>query len=309
LIIDWIYRMNLPSLRQLQFFIAVSETLSFKAAAENCHITGSTLSAGIAELELILGEKLFERGTRHVALTKIGEELIPLARLTIEQAENIVRAAGRNRAPLSSSLTLGIIPTIAPYALPFLLPHLQVDFPQLELTLKEDITARQLDALKLGNIDVVLMALPFDTPQMEQMILWSEPFFLVRQGDIDVSAKPLSLDDLKTETILLLDDGHCLRDHILSSCQLTSSVANRKTLGATSLQTLIQMVQNGYGATLLPAMAIDPKNMPKGLTIERFKNPQPTRQIGLVWRKHDPRAEEFRLLGRFIKEIVYIKRR
>lgn len=299
--------MILPTLRQLQYFLALAEHQSFKLAAENCHITQPTLSAGIAELEMILGEKLFDRGTRHVQLTPVGDELLPLARATIEQGENLVRLAMRRRTPLSSHLSLGIIPTIAPYILPRLLPDLQIDYPDLDLSLKEDITGRQLDALKTGAVDVVLMAFPFDTPQMEQMILWTEPFFLARQDKGQSSSPPIKLDDLKSETILLLDDGHCLRDHVLSACQLSANAGNRKTLGATSLQTLVQMVQNGYGATLLPRMAIDPEQVPKGIVINRFANPQPSRQIGLCWRKSDPRAEEFRILGGFIKQISYIK--
>lgn len=295
--------MRLPTLRQLQYFLAVADTLSFSRAAENCHITQPSLSLALNELEETLGEKLFHRGTRKMELSQVGKELIPLARSIIEQSENLVRTAGRHRAPLSGQLSFGIIPTIAPYLLPRLLPALQSSYPQLDLQLKEDVTARQLDALKHGNIDVILMALPYDTPQMEQMILWKEPFFLARAGQKLSVPEQVTLDDLKTETILLLDDGHCLRDHIISACRISASSANQKTLGATSLQTLIQMVQNGYGATLLPAMAIDPEQMPKGITIQRFANPQPTREIGLVWRKDDPRVEEFKLLGSLIKQL------
>ena len=292
--------MRLPTLRQLQYFMAVADTLSFSRAAENCNITQPSLSLALNELEDTLGEKLFHRGTRKMELSQVGKELIPFARSIIEQSENLVRMAGRHRAPLSGQLSLGIIPTIAPYLLPHLLPALQSTYPSLDLQLKEDITTRQLDALKSGKIDVVLMALPYDTPQMEQMLLWKEPFFLARTGDQKSVTDQVTLDDLQNETILLLDDGHCLRDHIMSACSLAATSANRKTLGATSLQTLIQMVQNGYGATLLPSMAIDPQQMPKGVTIQRFANPQPTRQIGLVWRKDDPRVSEFRLLGEFI---------
>lgn len=299
--------MILPTLRQLQYFLALAESQSFKIASEKCHVTQPTISSGIAELETILGDKLFDRGTRHVQLTSIGIELLPHARATIEQSENLVRLATRHRTPLSSKLSLGVIPTIAPYILPHLLPRLQIDYPNLDLHLKEDITDRQLDALKSGTVDVVLMAFPFETPHMEQMILWAEPFFLARQNIDQSKTEQIKIEDLKSQTILLLDDGHCLRDHILSACQLSANADNRKTLGATSLQTLIQMVQNGYGATLIPQMAIDPVQMPKGIIINRFSTPEPTRQIGLCWRKSDPRAKEFRILGGFIKEISYIE--
>lgn len=295
--------MRIPTLRQLQYFIAVADTLSVSRAAENCHITQSTLSAALAELEDTLSEKLFDRGTRKVALTRIGEELIPAARAIIEQTENMVRNAKRHRDPLSDKLALGVIPTIAPYLLPQLLPALQESFPQLDLILREDITSRQLDDLKRGIIDVVLMAFPYETHSTETMMLWTEPFFLARAGKKSTLPDLLTLNDLKQEKILLLDDGHCLRDHIISACRLTASSGNRKTLGATSLQTLIQMVQHGYGTTLLPAMAIRPDQMPQGISIQRFADPQPTRKIGLVWRKDDPRSEEFRILGEFIKKI------
>lgn len=296
--------MRLPTLRQLQYFLAVADSLSFSRAAENCHITQPSLSLALNELEETLGAKLFHRGTRKIELSEIGKDLLPRARSIIEQSENFVHQAARHRAPLTGPLSLGIIPTIAPYLLPHLLPALQTSYPLLDLRLKEDVTARQMDALKAGQIDVVLMALPYDTPHMEQMRLWKEPFFLARAGDQLSCQEHIALDDLQNETILLLDDGHCLRDHILSACRLAATRGHRKTLGATSLQTLIQMVQNGYGSTLLPSMAIDPQHIPKGVTIQRFANPQPTRQIGLVWRKDDPRRAEFELLGKFIIQIA-----
>ncbi len=300
--------MRLPTLRQLQYFIAVAETLSVSRAADNCHITQSTLSASLAELEDVLGEKLFDRGTRHLNLTQVGTDLLLSARTIIEQSENLVRMASRHREPLTGKLALGVIPTIAPYLLPQLLPALQNEFPSLDLMLREDVTARQLDDLKNGKIDVVLMAFPYDTPSaLDTLMLWKEAFFVARAGKQSSKADTMSIDELQQEKILLLDDGHCLRDHIISACRLTSSSKTSKTLGATSLQTLIQMVQHGYGTTLLPAMAIQPDQMPKGICIQRFSNPQPTRQIGIVWRKNDPRAGEFALLGGFIKKISYIK--
>lgn len=297
--------MKLPTLRQLHYFLAVADRLSVSRAAIDCHITQSTLSASLAELEDILGEKLFDRDTRKLSLTRVGEEMVPHARAIIEQTENLVRFASRHREPLSGKLALGVIPTIAPYLLPQLLPALQQEFSALDLTLREDITQRQMEELKRRTIDVVLMAFPYDTPPLETMILWREPFFLARAGDKNLSSQHLSLDDLKDESILLLDDGHCLRDHIISACRLTSSVATRKALGVASLQTLVQMVQHGYGSTLLPAMAIQPDQVPKGICIQRFSNPQPTRQIGLAWRKGDPRGGEFRMLGEFIKKICH----
>lgn len=299
--------MKLPSPRQLDYFLAVSETLSFSRAAELCHVSQSALSNGVTELEDIMGVKLFDRGTRRVALTSIGEDLIEPVKAALVQIENLVHLAGSHRKPLTGRLILGIIPTIAPYLLPKILPQQTIHYPDLDLQLREDITARQLDSLRKGRVDAVLMALPYDVAEFSHKMLWAEPFFLAGAKK-PASAALLKIADLKKETILLLDDGHCLRDHVIESCHLTSlgdPSGLRKTLAATSLQTLIQMVQHGYGATLLPAMAIDPHNTPKGLYIQRFENPQPYRQIALVWRKNDPREAEFCLLGDFIKKSCY----
>lgn len=292
--------MHLPTLRQFQYFLVVADTLNVSKAAELCHMSQPTLSASLAELETLLGAKLFHRAPRNLRLTTLGEELVPKARQLIEDAENFVHFAQRARTPLSGKLTLGVIPTIAPYLLPKLLPALQSSYKSLDLTLKEDLTGRQLEALKRGTVDVVLMAFPYDAPHIESRILWTEAFFLARKGAQRVSQQQINVDDLAKETILLLEDGHCLRDHIISACRLTSQSKERKTLGATSLQTLIQMVQHGYGSTLLPAMAIKAEQPPQGICIHKFKSPQPTRQIGLAWRKGDPRADEFKLLGDFI---------
>ncbi len=301
--------MRLPTLRQLQYFVAVADTLSISQAAELCHVTQPSLSVGLSELEDLLGTPLFERRTRNVQLTPTGTTLLRDAKAILRQSENLVHLAHAQRAPLSAPLTLGVIPTIAPYILPRLLPLLQTEFPQLDLRLKEDLTGRQLDDLKRGVVDVVLMAFPYDAPQTESLILWTEPFFLAKASGRDrSSADSVTLDDLQHETILLLDDGHCLRDHIITACHLTNPVTKttqhtqhpQRTLGATSLPTLIQMVQHGYGATLLPAMAITPSDPPKGLTIQRFANPQPTRKIGLAWRSGDPRRADFHLLGALI---------
>ncbi len=307
--------MKLPTARQLQYFLAVADALSFSKAAETCHITQSTLSNGLHELEATLGKRLFNRDTRTVTLTPAGFELIEPARSILEQMKNLVHLTQRHRAPLSSHLILGIIPTIAPYLLPYILPQQQSEFPELDLQLKEDLTNRQLENLQKGVVDAVLMAFPYDTLQFENLVLWSEPFYLAKPA-VNYGQKTkkrrtakelVHLDDLKNETILLLEDGHCLRDHVISACRLSSNKTFRqgmgRTLGATSLQTLTQMVQHGYGSTLLPHMAIQPDLLPPDIDVLPFDAPQPSRQIGLVWRKNDARAEEFSLLGRFIKQV------
>jgi LysR family hydrogen peroxide-inducible transcriptional activator len=290
---------QIPTLRQLRYFLAVAETLSFSKAAAACNVTQSTLSGGLQDLEKILDEKLFERTSRDVALTPTGRDLLPAARDLLSKAEDFVQKARHNRPPLSSALTLGVIPTIAPYLLPDLLPGLQRDFPELDLHLREDLTGRLLGDLEKGNIDAVLMAFPYEADTLETKMLWEEPFFLVSAGAQMTHTAQASLQDLDTQDVLLLDDGHCLRDHAIAACRLKSSV-QRKTFGATSLPTLIQMVQHGYGVTLLPAMAINPKTMPQGLSLQRFAAPQPTGTIGLAWRKGSPRAAEFQVLGDFV---------
>lgn len=290
---------GIPTLRQLQYFIAVADSLSFSRAADASSVTQSTLSAGLADLEAMLGEKLFTRSSRAVSLTRAGQDLVDPARDLLRRAGDFVQLARRHREPLTGPMGLGVIPTIAPYLLPLLLPRLQQRHPQLDLQLKEDLTGHLLRALDRGGIDVALMAFPYDTPDMEQMILWSEPFLIAVPGKAAAKAKTASLADLQNYTIMLLEDGHCLRDHALAACKLQPA-QDRKTFGATSLTTLTQMVQHGYGATLLPEMAAGPLNIPAGVSLRRFAEPQPSREIGLAWRKNSPRATEFRLLGEFI---------
>ena len=293
--------MNTPTLRQLEYFLAVADNLSFHKAAESCHVTQPTLSDGLKNLEDLLGTKLFERTKRDVSLTAAGEELILPARDIVVRAEDFVQMARARKEPFTGKLTLGVIPTIAPYLLPSLLPALQKKFTALDLQLKEDVTAQLLAALDQRKIDVVLMAFPYDTPGIKQMKLWSEPFVIAMPGTKTVMETHATISDLSKHNIMLLEDGHCLRDHALAACRLQPG--QQRTFGATSLTTLIQMVQHGYGATLLPAMAVDPKTMPRGVTIQRFSNPQPSRQIGLAWRQGNPREKEFRQLGEMIAKM------
>lgn len=288
-----------PSIRQLRYFLAVADTLSFGKAANACNVTQSTLSGGLKNLESLLGEKLFERSSRDVALTPIGHDMVDAARKLVIDAEDFVQKAQQKRAPLSGPLSLGVIPTIAPYLLPGLLPNLQNQYQTLQLNLREDLTARLLDEIRKGVVDVALMAFPYDAPDMDTLILWQEPFFMVsKTNNAETRKAPIALNELNNNEILLLDDGHCLRDHAIAACRLTSS-ATRKTFGATSLPTLIQMVRHGYGITLLPEMAVRAIPM-EGLTIRGFSAPQPSRQVGLAWRKGSARAAEFKLLGKLI---------
>ena len=289
----------LPTLRQLQYFVALSENLSFVRAAQACNVTQSTLSGGLADLENALGEKLFDRSSRGVTLTKTGKTLLAPARDLLGRAEIFVATARQNRDPLTGPLGFGIIPTIAPYVLPLLLPALQNHYPALQLHLREDTTARLLDLLDRGEIDAVLMAFPYELAQADRLDLWKENFMVAVPENRAGQFKKTTPAALAEETLLLLDDGHCLRDHAMAACRLQSA-ARQKTFGATSLPTLIQMVQHGFGITLLPEMAVKNGAIPQGVAIQPFAAPQPTRQIGLAWRRGSPREKEFRLLGDFI---------
>lgn len=286
-----------PSLRQLSYLIAIDEEGSFIAAADACSVTQSTLSAGIKELETILKQQLVIRGRKAATLTPFGLETVQQARIVIASADVIVNKSKRLRAPLSGPLRLGIIPTIAPYMLPDILPRLAAQFPLLELQLFEDITDRLLDKLHKSQIDVILMAFPYKTPDMTQSILFDEAFLAASPKDAKNTAS-IDIKDLEADKLLLLEDGHCLTGHALSACDLKAP-RKRKTFSATSLPTLIQMVHHGYGMTLLPEMACRKDTIPKGIHLTPFTGKtKPTRQVGLCWKQKDPRQGDFELLAK-----------
>lgn len=286
-----------PTIRQLEYLIALAEEKSFLGAADRCNVTQSTLSAGIKELESILDTPLVTRGRKNITLTPFGEETLATARNIVTQADNITTRAQQIKAPMSGIIRMGVIPTIAPYFLPMILPRIKEEFPKLELQLHEDLSHRIIEKLSQNQLDITLMAFPFDTPHMTQTILFEEPFYLACPAEYTPPQTPVNTTDLNAGELLLLEDGHCLRDHALSACDLQPP-KHRKAYSATGLQTLIQMVSNGYGMTLLPDMAAQEHLLPRNITIHPFDNPKPTRQIGLCWRKNHPREEEFQTLGK-----------
>ncbi len=286
-----------PTLRQLEFLIALEDKKSFSTAANICNITQSTLSAGIKDLEYILDQKLVIRGRKNISLTAFGTEVSIKARRILRDTDTITARAKQIKAPLTGPLRLGVIPTIAPYFLPQILPSIQNKFPFLELHLYEDLSDRLVQKLQEGTLDLLLMAFPFKTPNMTQMFLFEEPFLLASHQDQEPHSKIINIGDLNTDELLLLEDGHCLRDHALAACGLQQP-ENRKAYSATSLQTLIQMVNSGYGTTLLPEMATGIPNLPPNISVIPFEEPKPTRQIGLVWRQSHPRKSEFETLGK-----------
>lgn len=292
----------LPTTKQIEYFLSVAEHMSFSKAAEECHVTQSTLSAGIAALETLLGHNLFERAGRTVRLTSLGETAIPEARKMLEHGRNITAMARSKNQPLTGTLKMGIIPTIAPYLLPQLLPSLQKQFPNLSLQLQEEQSGALVELCTKGAVDMILLAFPYEMPNLRQVEMLSEKFFLACPQD-RWHKKTASIDDLEGQELLLLEEGHCLREHALAACSFRPK-AKKDAFNATSLATLIQFVQHGYGITLLPEMAVNWGNIPKGINIVPFKSPAPQRQVGFAWRKNHPREKEFMLLTKAIKGLL-----
>lgn len=296
---------QLPTLRQLRFLQALADEGSFSRAAEVAHVTQPTLSAGIKELEAILGATLVERGARGASLTPAGEAAVARARIVLTEAEDLVHAARAAGEPLSGPFRLGVIPTIAPFLLPKALPAIRRAHPQLELFLREDLTHRLVEALKDRRLDAALIALPYDAQNIETVSLMEDEFLFAAHPDHKLAgADPLTPDKVSADALLLLEDGHCLRDHALSMCAASrpGEDAARSDFAATSLHTLVQMVKSGLGATLLPKLAVDAGLADHlDLVIRRFDPPVSGRSIGMAWRKGSARADEARALGLDIK--------
>lgn len=290
----------LPTIRQLQYLLALSEQGSFSKAAQYCHVTQSTLSAGIRELEKLLGHEVVDRSKRQLLLSPLGKSVLEDARAILTRAADITARARALGQPLSGPLHMGIIPTIAPYLLPTILPPLQRRFPSMALQLTEDRSARITAQLHGGDLDLILLAFPYETPGMVQTNLFTESFYIACPKGTWQGHNPAQMEDLREQKLLLLEEGHCLRDHALAACQFPAR-AGRETFNATSLPTLIQFVQHGYGITLLPEIAVHSGTVPDNVDIIPFADPRPARQIGLVWRQNHPQEKDFQLLAAAIK--------
>lgn len=293
--------MERPTLRQLEYFVALAERLNFRKAAEACFVSQPTLSGQIAQLEGTLRAQLFERNPRGVRMTRAGEALLPAARETLDASDRLSQLACSLGAPLTGPLRLGVIPTVGPYLLPRVLPRVQEEYPELQLFLREDTTDRLLAQLDAGELDVLLLAVDIDLGPVEKESLFSDPFLLaVRDDDALAGAPEASVDDLGERNVLLLDEGHCLRDQTLPICEAAGN-AELRGFRASSLGTISQMVAAGLGATLLPELAVERESAaaPRLTTIP-FGADGPSRQVGIAWRKGSPRAEEYRALGRAI---------
>jgi len=293
----------LPSLRQLRYLVVLAQRLNFRAAAEACFVTQSTLSAGIKELERQLDAHLVERDKRSVRLTRLGEQVVERARRLIAEAGDLVAAARAGREPLSGPFRLGVIPTIAPFLLPAALPPLRERFPKLELYLREDLTARLLEQLRAGRIEAALIALPYDTGELEIHELFRDEFwFVAREDDPLAKLKAVAMERLDVNDVILLEEGHCLREHAITACGAAREPSSRG-IEATSLPTLLQMVEGGLGVTLLPEIAIKAGVLNGTNLIARpFSTRVPARTLALAARPSSARGKDLGLLAEFLSQ-------
>lgn len=288
----------LPTLKQLQYLVALADHGHFGRAADACFVTQSTLSAGLRELESLIGITLVERTRRVVRFTPLGLKIAEKARRVLREAEELAELARAAGKPLSGDLRMGVIPTIAPFLLPRILPRIRKEWPDLKLYLREETTSAACDSLHRGHVDCVLLALPYHCGDVETVDLFEDRLFLAFP-EHEMSKPPSSVrpDAIDERRLLLLEDGHCLKDHALAACNRPELRAEATMLG-TSLHTLIQMVDNDLGVTLIPEMAIDAGILENTRVLARpLEAEHPARRIALAWRKGSPRDKEFHMLA------------
>lgn len=293
----------LPSLRQLSYLVTLSETLHFTEAARRSFVTQSTLSGGIMELERLLGGVLVERDRQNVRLTPLGEQVVARARVLLADAQDLMRLSREMSEPLTGDLHLGVIPTIAPFILAQLLDEVHKQLPKIQLHLHEAQSEKIVEKLEHGNLDMVVLALPFDTRGLKVAEVEKESLFLVCNKS-DIASQAKSLDDLDLSRLMLLEEGHCLRDHTLSACPIGER-KNDHRLKASSLPTLVEMVSADLGFTLLPEIAIH-TNMIKAnpdLMVKQIEA-APSRILALVTRKSTPLQSEFDVLLQILQKIT-----
>jgi LysR family transcriptional regulator, hydrogen peroxide-inducible genes activator len=278
------------TLRQLRYFNALARQGHFGRAAEACAISQPALSMQIKDLEDALGGVLLERSPRQVALTTFGEEAAPRVRDILRLVDELEDLARASRDRLAGRLRIGMIPTIAPYLLPEVIGNLTRMHPELDIHVRETLTPKLIEELADGRLDTAIVALPVSEPSLVEVALFSEHFLLVRPGEDEGKPMPSS-KMLRTMRLLLLEEGHCFRDQALSFCNMQSSPP-REVLDASSLSTLVQMVSAGIGVTLIPEMAVAVETRSASVSVTRFKSPQPSRTIGMVWRKTSPLARQ-----------------
>jgi LysR family hydrogen peroxide-inducible transcriptional activator len=295
--------MKLPTIKQLQYFIALEKQQHFGHAAKECFVSQSAFSVAIKELELHLGTQLVDRTNKHVAITQIGREVAAQARLCLQDVEHLTEIAKSHQQPLTGKLNLGIIPTIAPFVLPHLMPSLAQHYPDLQLYLREDTTQAIHKRLLSGELDLILIALPYALSNIEMMPLFEDKFLLAcNKKTKHLQPDQYDINTLPAESILLLEDGHCLRDHALSACHIKNQDSISR-FAASSLLTLIGMVDADIGITYLTEMSLGSTLLENTNVATYPLEEHSSRQIGLAWRKGSARDEEFKLLGQLIKKL------
>jgi len=292
----------IPSIKQLKYICAVAEHRHFSKAAEACFVTQSTLSASIQDLESQLDAVIFERNKKSVLITPLGERLLQQARVVLGDVEDFISIAHSHDEALAGEIRLGVIPTIGPFLLPSLLSELRKQYTKLKLYLREDMSADLVQRLQQGKLDLILLAFPYPLPEIETVSLFKDEFLLcLPPGHPLEKAKQVKQQQLRGESLLLLEEGHCLRDHALEACKLEKAETDIVYQG-NSLHTLVQMVANGLGVTLLPAVSITGGVLGNTqLKLKSFGSENVSREIGMAWRKSDPRREEYLLLAEFIR--------
>ncbi len=293
------------TLRELRYLVALADHGHFGRAAEACHVSQPTLSTQLRKLEEYLGATLFERTNKALHITPIGEQIVAKARRVLAEADSIVELAHRKAGPVTGPLNLGVIPTLSPYLLPWLLPALKDAYPHLRLIVHEDLTDHLLERLNAHGIDAALLALPVREDELETLSLFDEPFFFASPpGHPLARAKMVRTSDLRKEHLLLLTDGHCLRDQALVVCGFDEAPAedDGTDFRATSLETIRQLVAAGMGCTLLPAMALGSGQDPH-VEIRPLRR-KASRRIGLVWRKTYPKTADLECLAGVIRHAL-----
>jgi LysR family hydrogen peroxide-inducible transcriptional activator len=289
------------TLRQLQYLTALAHERHFGRAADACAVSQPALSMQVRDLEREIGAELVERRPGEIALTETGREVAQRAERILAATRDLVDFV-RHREILAGPLKLGVIPTLAPYLLPKLLPHLQAAYPKLRLEVRETQTDTLLDELVAGELDCLLLALPVEHADVETLALFEDRFMLAAPAREPIPHRPLNAEDVDQRRLILLEEGHCLRDQALAFCATKRRDA-AAALGSTSLATVMQMVANGYGVTLLPEIAADVEARDKRVALKRFAAPEPGRRIGLAWRKTSPRKKDFAALGDVISRL------
>jgi LysR family hydrogen peroxide-inducible transcriptional activator len=294
----------LPTIKQLHYLVALRQHGHFGKAADACFVTQSTLSAGLRELETLLGVTLVERTRRVVRFTPLGLKVADKAIRVIRETEELADIARIEGQPLHGELRMGVIPTIAPFLLPAMLPRLRSQWPKLKLYLREETSQAACDALHRGHLDCVLLALPFACGEVDKAALFDDQLYVAYpRGEAPIEAMVLA-EAIDEDRMLMLEDGHCLKDHALAACNRPELRAEATMMG-TSLHTLVQMVDNGLGLTFVPQMAIEAGILENtGVDARPLQSANGFRRIALVWRRSSPREEEFQILAEALRQIV-----